>query len=66
MHQQIRQEGAGMRLAVLIGAAALVVGAAAVALARADPAPAGEPGEDGKDRTGEGAPPDSLRPLPRQ
>lgn len=66
MHQQIRQEGSGMRLAVLIGAAALVVGAAAVALARADPAPAVEPGEGGKDRTGEGVPAGTPQPPLRE
>ncbi|MDE0368702.1 MAG: hypothetical protein OXI84_01025 [bacterium] len=55
-----------MRLAVLIGAAALVVGAAAVALARADPAPAVEPGEGGKDRTGEGVPAGTPQPPLRE
>lgn len=51
-----------MRLAVLIGAAVLVVGAA-VALARADPVPAGAAGED---TTGEGVPADPPQPLPRE
>lgn len=56
-----------MRLALLMAAAALVVGAAALALARADPVSAGEPGEvveAGKDGTGEGAPADQPQPLP--
>ncbi len=55
-----------MRLAGLVGAAVLVVGAAAVALARADPAPAGEPGESGTERAGEGVPAGTPQPLPRE
>ncbi len=55
-----------MRLAVHKGAAALVVGAAAVAPARADPVSAAEPGEAGNDRIGEGAPADRPQPLLRE
>ena len=54
-----------MRLAVLIGAAVLVAGAA-VALAHVEIVPAAEPGEARKDRTGEGTPAGSPQPLPRE
>ena len=53
-----------MRLALLIGVAALVVGAAALALAHVEIVPAAEPGEAGEDRTREGAPGNRSQPLP--
>ena len=55
-----------MRSALLIGVAALVVGAAALVLAHVETVPAAEPGEAGKDRTGEGTPAGSPQPLPRE
>lgn len=55
-----------MRLALLIGAAALVVGAAALALVHVEIVPAAESGEAGEDRTREGAPADHPQPLPRE